>query len=164
MKKILALLLAAIILLLAGCNKAAEDDQPIENTEPQVEAELPEETPKETDPVPSEPEPPVPETILGTILADKTAVVLKTVNRDDVLDVVGEYDDSYYIVKLDEGYGLVEKRLVRMDGEEPYAQWEGYANYGAVVYSHYYFCYSEGIVTKRRYVRYFKKGESNWRT
>ena len=34
-------------------------------------------------------------------------------DRDAAVDVVGDYDDHYAVVKVDSGYGLIEKRLIR---------------------------------------------------
>lgn len=138
MKKILALLLAMTILLLAGCN----GNTPVETVPATTEA--PVETTVATEPEPTETEPPVPETISGTVQADKTAVVLTTVNRGDEVDIAGEYDEEYFVVKLETGYGLIEKRLVRLEGEESYESWEGYAKYGALLYPTYYLRASEG--------------------
>ena len=138
MKKLLALLFALTLLLLAGCGGNA----PAETTP--VTTEAPVETTEATEPAPTETEPPVPETLSGTVQADKTAVVLTTANRGDVLDIVDEYDEAHYVVKLDSGYGLVEKRLMRTEGEEPYESWEGYAGYNALLYPTYALRASEG--------------------
>jgi len=136
MKKALWILLALTVLLMAGCGKepAVETTEPID-TEPAVETtQATEPQPTETEPEPTETEPPVPETISGTVQADKTGLILSVVNRGDTVDVAGEFDEEHYAVKLETGYGLVEKRLVRPEGAEPYKTWEGYARYNAVMY------------------------------
>lgn len=136
MKRICAILLC-LVLLLAGCSKqpaSQEAPETIAPTEAPVAAEPPAEAPTE----PAETEPPMPETVSGTALLDKATIVLQTANRDEVLDIVGEFDDQYYAVKLENGYGLIEKTLVRMDGEAAYESWDGYARYKAKFYSSYH--------------------------
>jgi len=128
MKQILAILLALI--LLSGCGSTVPETTEV--TEAMTEA--PETTVAAE---PTETEPPKPKTEPVKALADNTAVVLTTANRDDILNVVDEYDEKYYVVKLETGYGLVEKRLTRLDSEAAYEQWTGYATYGAKLYSDY---------------------------
>lgn len=129
MKKLLALLAALAVLSLTGCGSQPEATQaPAE--EPTVEV-----TTEATEP--TETEPPVPETESAVIKADRTAVMLTTANRGDILDVVDEYDGDHYVVKLENGYGLVEKRLARLDSDPAYEQWTGYAFYGAELYTNY---------------------------
>lgn len=149
MKKVLTVLLALTLLLMTACGTKA----PAQTTQPVPTEAVPETTvatepqPTETEPVETEPpetEPPVPETVPATVLADNTGVVLTTVNRGDQVDIVDEYDETYYVVKLETGYGLVEKRLVRPEGEEPYKTWEGYARYGALLYPRYILRAAEG--------------------
>ena len=87
---------------------------------------------------PPETEPPVPETIEATALADYVALVIATANRGDTVEIAGELDAQYYIVKLSSGYGLLEKRLVRPDGENEYEAWNGYAKSGAMFCDNYH--------------------------
>ncbi len=58
-------------------------------------------------------------------------------NRGDMVDVVGEFDEEHYAIKTEAGYGLVEKQLLRMEGEDAYVAWTGYAKNGAAVYDNY---------------------------
>ena len=58
-------------------------------------------------------------------------------NRGQELEIVDAFDENYYVVKLESGYGLVQKRLVRLESEEPYESWEGFAGYNAMVYPTY---------------------------
>ena len=133
MKKAMFLMLLVLLLVLSACGSRQEEPQPTlalkDSTQPTTEATLPAE--------PEETEPPAPETVPGTVKADKAAVMLTQVNRGDVLDVAGQYDDDHYVVKLDAGYGLIEKRLVRLEGEAPFQSWSGYAAYGAKLYPDY---------------------------
>ena len=46
---------------------------------------------------PTETEPPVPETVTATALADGVALVIDTANRGDILEIAGELDE-YYIL------------------------------------------------------------------
>ena len=140
MKKLMALLMALMLIILAGCNSSPAPEAteaPVETTQAPAET-------TEAATEPTETEPPAPQTISGTILADKTPVLLADANREDVLDVVAEYDESYFVVKLENGYGLVEKRLVRLESQEAYVQWEGYAKYGAMLYPSYLLREEEG--------------------
>lgn len=138
MKRLLAFLLCLVMLFVAGCTPAEPDptEEPTAATEPTEITEAPTEPSEETEP--TETEPPAPETVGGTVLADRTAVVLTTANRDETVDVVGEYDEYHYVVKTEQGYGIIEKRLVRMDGGEAYVQWNGYAYSGAKLYNNYH--------------------------
>lgn len=127
-----------LALLLSGCVTQA----PPETTAPPTVA--PTTTPAETTApttVPTEPaetEPPVPETVAATALADHVALVIATVNRGDTVEIAGELDDTYYIVKLENGYGLLEKRLLRPEGEAEYETWAGYAKSGAMFCDNYH--------------------------
>ena len=86
---------------------------------------------------PTETEPPVPETAAATALADGVALVIGTASRGDTMEIAGELED-YYIVKLEIGYGLMEKRLLRPEGEAEYESWEGYAKSGAKFCNNYH--------------------------
>ena len=134
MKRIIAILLC-LSMLLAGCGKKTE-----EPTAAPV-ATAPATTQAPTEEVPTEPaetEPPAPETVAGMALADRSYVVLKMLERGETVDIVGEYDEEFYIVQTQEGYGLMEKRLVRPEGEAEYETWTGYATYNALVYDNYH--------------------------
>lgn len=143
MRKTFVILLCLLMLFAAGCNEetpvATQDTaQP---SEPTVPVETTQPTMAPTEPEPTEPpvtEPPVPETTPGTVLADRTMMILETAQRGSTVEVVGEFDADYWVVKTEIGYGLIEKRLVRMDGEAAYEQWQGYAKSGAGLYDHYH--------------------------
>lgn len=127
-----------LALLLSGCVTQA----PVETTAPPTVAPttLPAETtaPTTMPTEPTETEPPAPETAVATALADHTALVLAWVNREDTVQIVGEFDETHYIVQLDSGYGLIEKRLVRTEGEAAYETWSGYAKSGAMFCDNYH--------------------------
>ena len=130
MKRVFAILIC-VVLLLAGCT----NDPQIEITPTTQPTTVPATT-EVTEP--TETEPPVPETLSATALADRTYVVLTTLNRDDSVEIVEAYDEDYYTVKVEAGYGLMEKRLIRMDGEAAYESWTGYAKYQSKVYNNYH--------------------------
>ena len=112
MKKIIALLLVLTMLLCAGCTSE--------------------------EPVPTETEPPVPTTAATPVKAGNVPVVLLTLNRGDVIELVGDFDEDHYIAKVGELYGMVEKNLVRTASQEAYATWTGYAYGGEAIYSDLY--------------------------
>ena len=124
MKKYLAIILTLILVLCAGCNK----QEPAQTEAP---ATVPAET---TVPPTTEETIPVPELNMGSALVDDTPAILDTLMRDDVVDVVGEYDEGHYVIKTDLGYGLVKKELLRLKGEAAYEVWTGYAYWNAEVY------------------------------
>lgn len=133
MKKVFVFLLC-LSLLLAGCRKQA----PAETTMPTVPTTAPTTAPA-TEPAtePTETEPPVPNTLGATALTDRTYVVICTLDRDAEVEIVAEFMEDFYVLKLEEGYGLMEKRLVRPEGEAPYEGWTGYTRYQAKVYTNY---------------------------
>lgn len=128
MKKLVCILLCT--LLLAGCTEEASVPTilPVETTaEPTAVTTMPVETTV-----------PAPETVSATALTDKTCVLIATADRGAAIDVVGEHADTYYIVKTEQGYGLVEKSLVRLESQEAYAQWTGYALNNVAFYNNYH--------------------------
>ena len=128
MKKLFAILLALALILCAGCGKTVPEQETQAHTETQIPTET--EIPETTEP----PTQPLPQTEDGVILADHVPAVLAILSRGDAVDVVGEYDESYYVVKLETGYGLVEKQLLAFSDTEPYEAWTGYAYWNANVY------------------------------
>lgn len=133
MKKILVLLLC-LVLLLAGCSKQPAPTEAPETTLAPTTVPPTTEAPTE----PTETEPPVPETAAGTALVDKAYIVLLTLDRDAEVEIVGEFDETYYVIKTENGYGLIEKQLVRMDGEAAYESWTGYALHNVKLHSSYH--------------------------
>ena len=137
MKKWTAILLSFLLLLTAGC---AGKETEASTEAPTQSQTLPVETttaPPETT-EPAETEPPLPRTEEAAILADRVPAVLTLLSRGDTVDVVGEYDEEHYVVKTDSGYGLVEKYLLAMPGDEAYGNWTGYAYWNRGVYDNYH--------------------------
>lgn len=137
MKRILAVLLC-LMMLLAGCSK----EPPVETNVPTTLAPTTEPTvpPTTTEPVVTEPvetEPPAPNSDPAYALTDHVVVIRAFLERGAVVEIVGEYDDTYYVVKTEDGYGLIEKLVVRLEGQEPYAQWTGYARGSSKFYANY---------------------------
>lgn len=145
MKKWIVGILCLTVFWLAGCTAETPNGTEITvleeptvtqpTTEPVKETDPPETQPPETEP--EETEPPAPETVSASVLADKTMVILTTVDRGETVEIAGEWED-YYIVKVEAGYGLIEKRLVRGENTEEYDQWSGYAYSGAKLYDTYH--------------------------
>ena len=120
MKRYIAALLA-LLLLLCGCaKKSPADALPVETTQETV-------TPAENEP----------ELEYMTAEVNGIPVVLATLSRGDSVYVVGPFDEKHHIVKLDTGYGMVEKNLIRLEGEAPFETWTGYSYQNAEVYDNY---------------------------
>ncbi len=135
MKKYLTLLLVLALLVCAGCTQQPPDPT-VPSTEPsQAPSEPTEATDAPTEP--TETEPPVPETTEVSLKANGTPVVLLTLSRGDVVELVGEFDETHNIVKAQDLYGLVEKRLLRTAAQEAYTPWTGYAYSSAPLYAHH---------------------------
>lgn len=115
-KKILAVAMA--LLLLSACGKKPAQTAPTETTPAATEETLP-------------------QVEYATAEANGIPVILDTLSRGDSVDVAGTFDGDHYVVKLDSGYGLVEKNLLRLEGKTPYAPWTGYAYWNAKVYDNY---------------------------
>lgn len=119
MKRYITILLA--LLLLCGCaKKSPADTQPVETT---LETMMPAAT--------------EPELEYMTAEVDGIPAVLATLSRGDTVHVVGAFDEKHHIVKLDTGYGMVEKNLIRLEGETPFEAWSGYSYHNAEVYDNY---------------------------
>lgn len=133
MNKVFIILMAGVLLLLAGCGAEA----PLE-TEAPIAAETSEavETTEATET--QAPTEPLPETAEAQVLADQVPAILMFKNRDDILDVVGEYDKEHYVVKTKSGYGLVQKILVRTEDQELYESWKGFARYNTELHDNLY--------------------------
>ena len=136
MKKYILVLLALALIVCAGCvqQEPAKDETVLPTTE---ETTVPPTTEETT--VPTTTEAPTPELTAGEAKIDQTPAIMSLLMRDDVVDVVGEYDGDHYVVKTDLGYGLVKKVMLRMEGAEPYGVWTGYAYNSAEVYDNFYF-------------------------
>lgn len=136
MKKMMIFLLAAVMLLAAGCG--TNRPEPTEPTVPETTipaAETPTEPPTEA---PTEaPTEPVPTCVNAVVQVDDTPAILLLLNRGDTVDVVGEYDEDHHVIKTESGYGLVEKQLLRISGEPAYEAWTGYAYANAEVCANY---------------------------
>ena len=137
MKKLMVILIAALLILAAGCNQQQPEPTVPETTVPVTEE--PTETPTEepTEAPTEEPTEPVPDCVNAVVQVDNAPAVLALLSRGDTVDVVGEYDEDHYVVKTESGYGLIEKQLLRMSGEAAYEVWTGYAHGGAPMYGNY---------------------------
>ena len=70
----------------------------------------------------------------GKCLIDDALVSFNTLNRDDIVSIVDEDEDFYYI----DCYGLVlsvKKAYIRKDSEAPFEEYNVYTKKGAVMYS-----------------------------
>lgn len=116
-----------LILLLTGCGK----ETPQETTQPQLALAT---EPSVTETVPET----LPSMEEAEILADRVPALLKLLPQGEKLELVDEYDEDHYVVKTPEGYGLVQKNLVRTGDAEPYESWKGYAMWSMAIYDNLY--------------------------
>lgn len=133
MKKFVIFLLIAVMLLAVGCEKTDPTPTVSETTAPVTDPTT-EPTTVSTTEAPTEP---VPTCTNAEVQADNAPAVLTLLNRGDAVDVVKEYDEGHYLVKVGDLYGLVEKQLLRLSGKPAYDVWTGYAYGGAPLYGHY---------------------------
>lgn len=110
-----------LLLLLSGCKKKPPEEI----------------LPMETVPASEAAQDTQPELEYATVQVNGIPAVLETLSRGDSVDVVQSYDEKHFVVKLDTGYGLVEKNLTRMDTAPAFAAWTGYAYQSAAVYDNY---------------------------
>ena len=145
MKKYVIALLV-LCLVLCGCSELIPSRTTVESQNAGQAAAttaptLPPETtvPTETTVPPTTEETvPAPALSWGTAMVDDTPAILKLLMRGDIVDVVGEYDEDRDVIKTEEGYGLVEKTLLRRNGEAAFQAWTGYAFYLAELYDNYH--------------------------
>ena len=135
MRKMVIFLVVVLLLVTAGCGAKAPETGEIADETTIPATETPTEVPTE---VPTEaPTEPGPECEDALVQVDQAPAILMLLNRGDKVDVVGEYDQDHYIIKTERGYGLVEKQLLRLEGETAYTGWTGYAYSNAAIYSNY---------------------------
>ena len=128
MKKTIALILLLSLTFLCACGEApAPAGAP--TAEPAVEPTA------EPTPTPV----PTPETEEAEVIALEAPAIMARLDRGDSVELMGKeirYMD-YYIVKSDKGYGLMHKQFLRLENEEEYESWTGYALDDTVMYSDY---------------------------
>lgn len=136
MKKFVIFLLIAVMLLAVGCEKTDQDatvptvpTTTVPATEPTTEPT--------TVPTTEAPTEPVPTCTNAEVQVSNAPAILVLLNRGDTVDVVKEYDEDHYMVKVNSLYGLVEKQLLRFPGEAAYATWKGYSRSNAPLYGNY---------------------------
>lgn len=73
----------------------------------------------------------------AVILADRVPAITAILSRGDTVNVVGEYDEDYYVIETESGYGLVEKILLSMPDDPSYEAWKGYCKGSKNLYDNY---------------------------
>ena len=137
MKKLAIFLLIAVMLLAVGCEKNDVAPTVPATTAPTTEATTEPTTEPTTVATTEIPTEPIPQCTGATVQAADAPAILMLLNRGDTVDVVKEYDEGHYMVKVGSLYGLVEKQLLRLSGEAAYATWKGYARSNAPLYGNY---------------------------
>ena len=126
MKKTIALILLLSLTFLCACGEA-----PAPASAPTAEPAV--------DPT-AEPTPtpvPTPETEEAEVIALEAPAIMARLDRGDSVELMGKeikYMD-YYIVKSDKGCGLMHKQFLRLENEEEYKSWTGYALADTVMYT-----------------------------
>ena len=131
MKRIIALLLGALMLLFSACGTASPAAEP--TAVPASTAE----TAATPEPTPS-PEP-TPAKTGAAVCVLKAPAILAFLEKDAVVTIEGS-QDGCYLVSSDAGSGLVEKRLLSAESAEPQESWTGYAQSGAELRENYHLC------------------------
>lgn len=131
MKRIIALLLGALMLLLSACGTASPAAAPTAAPVPTAE------TTATPEPTPS-PEP-TPATTGAAVCVLKAPAILVLLEKDAAV-TVEEAQEGFYLVSSDAGRGLVEKRLLAAENAEPQESWTGYAQSGAELREDYHLC------------------------
>lgn len=132
MKRVISLTLAVLLLLtLASCGKKEAEPTTAptveETTAPVVE------TTEETEaPAPTEPE-----WEPGISRAAYGEAVYALLDVGTEVNVIGQFKD-YFVIEGEELDLLVEKRFVRLDSEDPFESWDGYAMSGTEVFDNVY--------------------------
>lgn len=137
MKKLAIFLLIAVMLLAVGCEKTDTTPTAPETTAPVTDATTEPTTEPTTVATTEAPTEPTPECTNATVQAANAPAILLLLNRGDTVDVVKEYDEDHYMVKVDSLYGLIEKQLLRLSGEAAYKTWTGYSQSKAPLYGNY---------------------------
>lgn len=138
MKKLTMLcLIAALTVVCTGCSSK---EQPVETTVAEAETTL-SPTVETIEPTT---EPTEPDSISGTVIVNKAGAIIAMLSRGKQVEILDEQEE-WFVVNTSAGPGLMEKRLVRKDGQEQPAPWTGYAKWNAVLYDGYHM---EGEGTK----------------
>ena len=131
MKRIIALLLGALMLLLSACGTASPAAEPTASPAPTAE------TTATPEPTPS-PEP-TPTTSGAAVRVLKAPAILALLEKDAAV-TIEEAQADFYLVSSDAGRGLVEKRLLVLESAGAYEVWTGYAQSGAELREDYHLC------------------------
>ena len=137
MKKFIIFLLIAVMLLAMGCEKTDPVPTVAQTTGVVTEPTTEPSTEPTTEATTEAPTEPAPQCVNATVQAADAPAILMLLNRGDTVDVVREYDEGHYMVKVDSLYGLIEKQLLRFPGEAAYDTWKGYAKSNAPLYGNY---------------------------
>lgn len=122
------LLALTLMLLISGCAKQPEPTQAATEEITQATT-IPEAEPETT---------PVPETVPASALAGNIPICLAELNRGDVVEVTGSINEDKVVVKLPEGYAVVNGSLLVPTDAEDYTEWTGYSTWSAKMYDNYH--------------------------
>ena len=141
MKKILCFItVLALILGLAACAKEAPAETagaPTAATADTATETTAEATTEETTEATTEPAPTEPDTFPGMAKAAFGELRFGTLEQGTTVTVIGTFGD-YYVIEGAEADTLIEQWFLRLEGQEPYAPWTGYAAWGTEVFASAY--------------------------
>lgn len=132
MKRTIALILMAVLLLsLASCGKKGPEPTVALTTEPATEPTTAPTT-EPTIPAPTEPE-----WEPGVSRANYGEVLYTVLEKGTEVNVLGQFGD-YYVIEGEEVDLLIENRFGRLDNDDSYEEWTGYAKRGTGVFDNVY--------------------------
>ncbi len=126
MKKIIAMLLASLMVLTLGaCGK--KNETPPETTQAPSTAPATEPAPTTEPAVEIQWEP-------GTARAGDLGALFRKLQRGEEVKVLGQWKD-YFVIEGEEADLLIEKRFLRPDTEDAFEAWEGWARWNTQVFT-----------------------------
>ena len=160
-KRITAVVVAAMLLLFLSCCGATQDEEPTETTETVMQTEPATEPATEPTTEPTEPAPTEPVWEPGILKAGYAEGLYEILPAGTEVEVVGQFKD-YYVVKGEAHDTLVEKRFIRLNSEEPFEGRTMYARANAEVYASVYMRGEPVAVLSTNTVLTVLEGKGDW--
>ena len=155
MKKTIAVLLALLTLLLAGCSRQSTQET-IAETAPSTEAVTEPSTEATTEPVPTEPE-----WEAGSVRAGYGEAVYCTLEKGQEVTITGEFG-NYYVIAGEELDLLVDKTFLRLEEDEVFEPRTGYIKWNTLVYPDAYMESTDTVKPSINTKVTVTEGKDNW--